>query len=473
MVLAVNAFLLAVVGGAILFYLFFAEDYYVLRKGKVMNTAFESIRQFDLAYLQPENEQVIQALEEESFSVLICDETFQIVYSSKISDDKTAVEEQVVGQKTRYLADAEASYEEELTGKPISLYGLITQNDQDFYVYITEYTRIMRRAIAYVNNFLADVLLLLMVLGSIFAYFLAGWIVRPVLDIQKVANKMAQNDFSVRIADKQPKNEVGELAGDINRMAEKIQRNVNDLNNYNYLLLRQNRDMAEFEEMRKKLVSNITHQLKTPLAIISSQVELLQYEYDASKKEYYFSSIMEEIDKMSVLISSILQKSRLEHQIQNSVLRRTDLSALMRKLLPKYENWFSAGKIWFSSQIEPDCIAWVDELQIEQAVNNYMMNAKRHTKAGGEVKLLLEAQEEDCCISVYNDGACLPAEEMKRIWIDFYQSGKQRADSNTEIGLGLYIVQDIMHQHKGSCGVLNRENGVEFWLKIPKKQKEV
>ena len=81
---------------------------------------------------------------------------------------------------------------------------------------------------------------------------------------------------------------MGQLAGNINHMADKIQRDINDLNNYNYLLLKQNRDMAEFEDLRKKLVSSITHELKTPLAIISSQVELLQYEYDESKKDYYF-----------------------------------------------------------------------------------------------------------------------------------------------------------------------------------------
>ena len=111
-------------------------------------------------------------------------------------------------------------------------------------------------------------------------------------------------------------------------MEDKIQQNINDLNNYNYLLLRQNRDMAEFEDMRKKLVSNITHELKTPLAIISSQVELLQYEYDETKKDYYFTSILEETDKMSRLISSILQNSKMENKIQQASLRWTSLSAL-------------------------------------------------------------------------------------------------------------------------------------------------
>ena len=73
-------------------------------------------------------------------------------------------------------------------------------------------------------------------------------------------------------------------------------------------------------------MSNITHELKTPLAIISSQVELLQYEYDETKKDYYFTSILEETDKMSRLISSILQNSKMENKIQQASLRWTSLS---------------------------------------------------------------------------------------------------------------------------------------------------
>ena len=137
------------------------------------------------------------------------------------------------------------------------------------------------------------------------------------------------NDFSKHLPEQSRLNELGELSSEINLMEDKIQQNINDLNNYNYLLLRQNRDMAEFEDMRKKLVSNITHELKTPLAIISSQVELLQYEYDETKKDYYFTSILEETDKMSRLISSILQNSRMENKIQQASLRWTSLSDLL------------------------------------------------------------------------------------------------------------------------------------------------
>lgn len=486
MVAAFELFLLVVVGGMLLFYFFFAENYYIMRKEKVMNEAFETIRQFDLMNLGPENEAAFEKLEEESFSILICNDQLDVVYTSKIKGTDSLVQAVVAEQREEYRKDARAYHLVEKTGKPIILYGLITQGGQDFYVYINENTRVIRKGVAYANRFLVEILIITMLLGSVFAYALSTWIVRPLERIQYVTNRLAQNDFSQRLPENQPPNELGNLAHDVNCMAEKIQRNMNDLNNYNYLLLRQNRNMAEFEEMRKKMVGTITHELKTPLAIISSQVELLQYEYEALKEEaaaltaglppeerqrfvsgdrsWYFDSIMEEIDKMSALISTILQGTRMERQMEHPSIRETDLTRMMTGLLPKYESWLAAGDIPFDAEIEPGCVAWVDPTQIEQAVNNYVMNARRHTRPGGRTHLSLKEERGDYYISVYNQGKQLEKKEMDQIWTGFYQ-GKENTG---EIGLGLYIVKDIMNRHQGACGVLNRQDGVEFWLKIPK-----
>lgn len=471
-VFAVNLFLLTVLGGMLLFYLFFAEDYYIMRKKALMNDAFETISQFDLNHMSPADEAVMETFEEESFSLLICNDKFQSVYSSKIMDVEILIDEKVAAQKELYTEQARAcQYTDEL-GKPIVLYGRIAQRDSQFYVYISENTRVMRRSIAYANKFLIYILIVAVILGTVFAWFLARWIVRPIEKIQHVTTKLSQNDFSVRLPERQPNNEVGKLAGDINCMAEKIQRNINDLNNYNYLLLRQNRNLSELEEMRKKMVGNITHELKTPLAIISSQVELLQYEYDVTKKEYYFDSIMEEIDKMSLLISSILQNAKIEQQIQKAELVPTDLSGLLESLLPKYESWLVSGGIDFTSSIERGCTALADPMQIEQALNNYMMNAKRHTHSGRRVVLSLRSEPDGFLIALYNEGNRLSEEEQSAIWTGFYQAGKGQNGNTAEIGLGLYIVKDIMNRHGGACGVRNKDHGVEFWMKIQKEKQE-
>lgn len=467
-VLSIDLFLLILLGGSVLFFSFFAEDYYLSQKKSAIKIAYSSLRQLELDELSEEEEEAFLTLEEEAYSIIICDENFLPIYNSKVKVTDELIQERFRNQLELYLEDAPVLYYPEITGQPVSLHGLILQDGHSFYVYIYENTRIMHHGILYARNFLLKLFLFTMVLGTLFAFLLSSRIAGQLADIQQMVSHIARNDFSMRLSGKKPHNELGQLSTEINLMADKIQRNINDLNNYNYLLLKQNRNMAEFEDMRKKLVSNITHELKTPLAIISSQVELLQYEYDNTKKDYYFSSILEETDKMSRLISSILQNSRIENSIQNAKLRWGNLSDLLLELAPKYENWLSSLRIRFSTSIEEDCVAYMDPLQIEQALNNYMMNASHHTKPGRSVHLSLKSEANCFYLSVYNDGARIPSTELDNIWTSFYQSGEHRKDGATEIGLGLYIVKDIMNHHNGSCGALNHESGVEFWMKLPK-----
>lgn len=470
LMLAFDLFFLLVVGGVMIFYMFFAEDFYLHDKTKSISQAFRQVQQYDLDELPLEDEDIFLPFEESSFSMVICNDLFEPIYTVKYQVTDQSIQEIFRDKVDLYTEDPQVVYYQDKQGKPLILHGRLTQDNCTFYIYICESTKSLRRSITYVNQYLRQIFVVILVLGSIFAFCLATWIVKPVTRIQNVTNRLSKNDFSVRLPDKQPKNELGQLAGDINHMADKIQRDINDLSNYNYLLLKQNRNMAEFEDMRKKLVSTFTHELKTPLAIISSQLELLQYEYSPDKKDYYFSSIMEEIDKMSKLISSILQNSKLENQFQQTELFWSNLSEIVTKLLPKYENWLFARKIRFTASVEEDCSAYLDRLQIEQALNNYVMNAVRHTQPNRNVHLTLRSEEEYLYLSVYNDGPRLPAQEIDRVWTSFYQSGRATSDGGTEIGLGLYIVKDILSHHHGSCGVQNREQGVEFWMRLPKNE---
>ena len=180
---------------------------------------------------------------------------------------------------------------------------------------------------------------------------------------------------------------------------------------------------------------------------------------------------MEEIDKMSLLISNILQNSKLEHEIMNVRLRWANLSEIIEELVPKYENLLATNRIELTTSIEEHCTAYIDPLQIEQAINNYMMNAYRHTKQGKNVKLSLYSDENNCFISVFNEGICIPDSELEGIWTDFYHKKATEAKAvGMEIGLGLYIVKDIMRQHNGECGVKNHKSGVEFYLQLPKEK---
>ena len=467
-ILAFLLFLLFVVGSITLFYSFFAEDYYLSQKKNSILAAFETLAQMNLDELHDED--AILPLENENYTIIICNEQMDPVYYSKTVPSQATIQEHILDKLDRYSATPSIRHDSSRKYQPLHLYGIIQQENENYYVYIYESTRSLHNSILYTRQILQKLLVILLLLGFLFSCFLSDWIVRPIEKIQKAARRLSKNDFSVRLPADQPKNEIGQLALDINHMSDKIQSDINDLSNYNYLLLKQNRNMAEFEDMRKRLVSTFSHELKTPLAIISSQLELLQYEYDPDKKDYYYASIMEEIDKMSKLISTILRNSKMEEQLSHVELRWMNLSELIQELLPKYENWLSSQKLHFTASIEEDCVAYIDRTQIEQVINNYMMNAVRHTRAERNIHLLLKSEKDFLYLSVYNDGPRLPAKELERIWTGFYQSGKSASERDTEFGLGLYIVKDIMSHHDGSCGVQNQENGIEFWIRLPRNQ---
>lgn len=468
-VIAFCLFLILILGGASMFYFLFAEDYYVSKKKSLMNTAFENVRQLDLDQITYEDNPSITSLETESFSIIICDKDFKQVYSSKIWNSEDVIQETMIPAKSLFSENARAIYRKDVFRKPVSLFGLVIQDEHKYYIYIYENTTSIRRSIEYVNHFLVDILLLAVALGIVFAWIICSKIVKPVQNVRTVAQKIAENDFSVRASESVPTYELKQLAQSINQMADKIQRDMNDLNNYNYLLLRQNRNMAEFEDIRKTIVSKMTHELKTPLAIISSQVEMLQYEYDDSKKDYYFSSIMEEIEKMSGLISNILNNSFSDEALPSTLMTREDLSLLLDTLIPKYKCWMTASNINFTSSVQEECFAVFDPVQIEQVVNNYIMNAWNHTSPEYQITLTLRQDEESIYCSVYNEGASIPEEERDRIWKSFYQADRKDSDNkSTEIGLGLFIVRDIISLHHGSYGVFNCRKGVEFWFRLPK-----
>ena len=221
----------------------------------------------------------------------------------------------------------------------------------------------------------------------------------------------------------------------------------------------------DLDEAERNITAKITHQLKTPLAIISSQIELNHEESDPEKREYYYNSIMDEIDKLSLLISEILQSIRGAQQDSGFVICRQPISANVTVLCQKYENWVAASNIRFKSEIEDDVFVECDWIQIEQVLHNYMMNAFKHTKAGKTISLSLRKERDDVYIGVHNEGEWVPAADMERVWKSYYQGAGEQSD--TEIGLGLYIVKDIMKKHHGSYGLFNDKTGVEFYLRLP------
>ncbi|MBQ5852010.1 MAG: HAMP domain-containing histidine kinase [Lachnospiraceae bacterium] len=466
-----NIFLFLVILIVIGYYEFFAEEKLLAEKMKSISLIYDTIIQKDLSELETEEEEFLVTSTSDNCTIIICDEQYKLVYSQKTGDVQKAILNKIIKKKELYKKSPIAEYNPEKRGQPIAIRGCVDQDGEIYYVYLSESTWMLRQSATYARRQVLHVLVIVLICNILLLLGVAKWLTKPLKHIQEVTGKLANRDYSIRVQTKHLNNEIADLSNNINAIAENIQYNLTDLQNYNYLLLNQNQNLEEFEQMRKKFIGNMTHQLKTPLAIISSQSELFFYEQDKKKREYYMNSIMEEIDKMSLLISNILQNSKLEHEIMNVRLRWANLSEIIEELVPKYENLLATNRIELTTLIEEHCTAYIDPLQIEQAINNYMMNAYRHTKQGKKVKLCLYSDEESYFVSVFNEGICIPDSELEGIWTDFYHKKVTEAKAvGMEIGLGLYIVKDIMRQHNGECGVKNHKSGVEFYLQLPKER---
>ena len=223
-------------------------------------------------------------------------------------------------------------------------------------------------------------------------------------------------------------------------------------------------------ESQREFVVNISHELKTPLAVVSSQVEMLEIGEDKIDRPYYYASIREELDKMSKMVGELLDFSMLDNQMNAMEISKVNVSEMLEYLLLRYDAMFRKNEIKVNSDLAANCYVYGNRMYLERAVNNYLMNAFQHTQQGKQITVTLRREKQSLYLEVCNDGEPIREDQMERIWDSFYTSSKKKnpsAEVGKNIGLGLFVVRKIVEKHKGSCGVENRSEGVAFWIRLP------
>ena len=476
LMLTLSSFLLLVVGGCVLLYYLFAPDYYVFFNRRVIENAFQYIAAMDLADLSESQLNTLEGYESNhNIRILIADQELNLVYASGTFSENsiTHTVNQWITQRTQeYTLDAKASFRSSLFQPHdayICLLGLEEQGSGTYYICLYENMRGVSQTISYFNQFMVILLVLTLLAGLLYVMFISRYILSPIERIDQVAGKIADGDLSVRVNGPVPIDELGALTHKINRMADTIQSDLNRLENYNAALVQQNATMEAFERLQKQFVSQVTHELKTPLAIISTQAEMMEWETDEEQRRYYAESIMEEVDKMSRMISDVLSMSFNDHRLTHLIVERIDLAQCCQSQMKKYEDWLGQHEIHLSSQIDAPCEALISRQQFEQVLNNFVMNACQHTPRGGQIRITLQDMEPDFFLSVYNSGAPISEQDRDKIWTGYYhlKSLNQGTDAKS-VGLGLFIVRDIVKTYAGECDFTNLEDGVVFWVKLPK-----
>lgn len=350
------------------------------------------------------------------------------------------------------------------------LYMVSLLDNGDFLLLSTPLAAIKESA-AIANRFFLFTGLLTIIIGSILIFFFSKQFTRPFIELNEIAQGMARLDFSRKYPVKTD-DEIGELGKSINCLSDQLDRSISGLREANEKLQADIEKERKIDEMRKEFVSSVSHELKTPIALIQGYAEGLKENVviDEENKSYYCHVIIDEAAKMNKLVRDLLDLSRVESgffQLEKSTF---EICGLVENTLEKFAPVFAEKDVHPQLSKEETAAVEGDVVRIEQVLVNFLNNALQHLDGKKELKISIADLGNKVRISVTNSGSPIPEDSLDKIWTSFYKADKARTRSAGGTGLGLSIVRAIQELHHNGYGVRNLDRGVEFWFEVDKAE---
>ncbi len=326
----------------------------------------------------------------------------------------------------------------------------------------------IRDSVRLSNRFLAMVGFAAALIGILIALFFTNKLLKPIRELTEISEQMKRLNFDAKYADR-GKNELDLLGRNINELSRTLEANISELRSANLELEKDIAKKEETDAMRREFLSNVSHELKTPIALIQGYAEGLHdgiLEDDASR-EYYSEVIIDEASKMNLLVKKLMTLNQLEFGDDPAVMERFDLASMLRNYLRSAELLAKQKDITVHSDLPDEAFVWADEFRTEEVLQNYFSNAVNHADGDKVIEIRLTRKEASVRVSVFNTGEPIPEDSLDRIWEKFYKVDKARTRAYGGSGVGLSIVRAIMESMHQPYGVRNYDNGVEFWFELP------
>ncbi|MDN5304923.1 MAG: two-component system, OmpR family, sensor histidine kinase VanS [Fusobacteriaceae bacterium] len=283
-------------------------------------------------------------------------------------------------------------------------------------------------------------------------------LINPIIKIKNIAYKMAKLDFSEKI-NINSKDELEDLAKSINFLSEELEININKLK-------ADIKKKEKINEIQKRFYSNMSHELKTPLAIIQGYSKGLKDNIKPEKRDFYYEVIQEEIEKMVSIINDLININKVDTEEINK--EKIELKDFILNILEKYNLDIEEKNVKLNLELE-DISVLADKKGLKSVIDNILSNAFVYVKENGEIKINIENfGENEVKISIFNEGKNIPEESLEYIWRPFYRADDLEERKYGGTGLGLAITSGILKNHNSDFGVINKENGVEFYFTLEK-----
>ena len=435
-----------------------------------LNDYYNGIIQYDI------NNELEEQGRKNNIDILILDKNFEVIYCSnlEIVNNVNALNFNA-RSKILYTKDniVVQIIEENRNNKYLILSAYL---DNGYITYVKIQVQPIKETVKISNNLLIIIGILMIIISAVIASIIASKFTKPILQLNNITKKMANLDFSHKYRISDTEDEINMLGRNINEMSDKLEETIKRLRSNNSKLEQNIEEKSKIDEMRRQFISDVSHELKTPIALIQGYAEGLieNVNTDEESRKFYAEVILDESNKMDEMVKRLLDLMKLEYKERKFNDTLFNLTELIKEELRRQTVVIKEKDIKIEFDDSKKLMVYADQEYIEQVVNNYLTNAIKHTEEKNGLKKIIiraEAKKDKIRLYVYNTGEKIPEDSINKIWGRFYKIDSSRNRNNGGTGIGLALVKAIMNNYNNEYGVKNYEDGVEFYCDINKKPK--
>ena len=472
--------IMAIVLALVLVNSIIVESYYLYYKKETILQSFYKINRYltsnNISSSTAELELEKLAINNNLNILIISNSNFVIYNSNKEFKEYLQGQEKIENGKVLYKTDNAYIVEAKDTKSEINFLMLAGVLDNNNIVYIRMPISSIKDSVKISNNFLYSLGIITVIISGIAILIISKKFTKPITELSNIANKMSNLDFSQKYRIKDSEDEIDNLGKSINKMSDKLEETITKLQKNNSELEKDIEEKSKIDEMRKQFISDVSHELKTPIALIQGYSEGLieNVNSDEESRKFYAEVIQDEANKMDKMVKELLELMKLEYGAKKFNDELFNITELINEELRKYTVLLNENNIETKFDLKEPVYVYADSNFVEQIVNNYLSNAIKNVEEINKekyIKISFKIIEDKIRISVFNTGKNISKENMQRIWNRFYKEDTSRNREMGGTGIGLSLVRAIMNNYNNEYGVINKTNGVEFYfdLNITKK----
>jgi len=457
------------------------EKYYYYKKYTDSLEAYEFINNEIKDFSEDEKETLDRMCLENNYDIVI--EDGEEIYSNSVNylndfeeftEVKSIVKYSIYNQSDILYSDGNVNIrlmkDKKLGMCFMMLYAKLDSGDN---IYVRTSISSIKEATAVSNKFLFVVAVITIVFGGCAILIVTERFTKPIKKLDKIARNMAELNFSEKYELLGTDDEIDNLGKSINELSKELKDTIRQMKKNNMDLERDIEHKSKIDEMRKQFISDVSHELKTPISLIQGYAEGLVENVitDEENKNFYAEVILDEANKMDKLVKRLLELMKLEYEEKSFNDKNFDVVELINEIVRSSKVKLEEENISVKLNETDPTYVFADDFYIEQVITNYFTNAiKNVKKVNGKkrIKISINKAEEQgkVRISVFNTGDHIDEENLERIWNRFYKIDESRDRSKGGTGIGLSLVKAIMSKYNNAYGVNNVENGVEFYFEL-------